>query len=374
MLPQRPVQDELPLSAVARRVRLAAWTTLGLGGDAPVVEPASLAELLAFLRETTAPFRVLAGGSNLVIGDGAIDETVLRIGPELAGISVAEHRDYAEISVEAGHPWDAFVAWTVAHGWSGLEALSGIPGSVGATPIQNVGAYGSEVADRLVSVRAWDRSRAEVVEIPANECGFSYRHSRFRDDLDRFVILAVTFRLDRCAPGAPVAVPGYAELRRAVGETADGPTLRATVIALRRGKGMVVDAADPDSRSAGSFFTNPIVDADQLAAVRQRVADRGIDPATLPTFAGPLLPAQGSEATKLSAAWLIERAGFPRGFSLSPGAHVSRKHTLALVHAGDGTTDELLALASHLRDGVAAAFGVRLTPEPVFWNCALTGR
>ncbi len=364
------MQDELPLSAVARRVPLAPWTTLGLGGDAPVVAPTSLAELLAFLRETTEPFRVLAGGSNLVIGDGPIDETVLRIGPELAGISVAEHPEYAEISVEAGHPWDAFVAWTVDHGWSGLEALSGIPGSVGATPIQNVGAYGSEVADRLVSVRAWDRSRAEIVEIPAKECAFSYRHSRFRDDLDRFVILAVTFRLDRCAPGAPVVVPGYAELRRAVGETADGPTLRATVIALRRGKGMVVDAADPDSRSAGSFFTNPIVDAAQLAAVRQRVADRGIDPATMPIFAGP----DGGETTKLSAAWLIERAGFPRGFSLSSGARVSCKHTLALVHAGGGTTGELLALASHLRDGVAAAFGVMLTPEPVFWNCALSGR
>lgn len=359
------------MSAVARRVSLAAWTTLGLGGEASVIAPASREELLVFLRETTEPFRVLAGGSNLVIGDRPLGGLVLRLGPELGAISVVEQAEFAEISVEAGHPWDAFVAWTVDHGWSGLEALSGIPGSVGATPIQNVGAYGSEVADRLVGVRAWDRSRAEVVEIPAKECAFSYRHSRFRDDLERFVLLDVTFRLDRRAPGSPVAVPGYAELRRAVGEVVDAATLRATVIALRRGKGMVVDAADPDSRSAGSFFTNPIVDAAELAAVRQRVAARGIDPATMPTFAGPPRPAPGTETTKLSAAWLIERAGFPRGFSLSPGAHVSRKHTLALVHAGGGTTGELLALASHLRDGVAAAFGVTLTPEPVFWDCAL---
>lgn len=340
-------------------VPLARLTTLGLGGPAErLVVVESDDDLIAALADADAagrPTLLLAGGSNLVIGDGRVagDTIVLRT----TGTTDEPDGDHVLRTVAAGEPWDAVVARSVADGLSGLECLSGIPGTTGATPIQNVGAYGQEVADTIVRVRVHDRSTGETRDRDASECGFAYRTSVFKGH-DRWVVLSVTFRLAR----SPLARPlRYGELARAV-EQADEPAttalVRREVLRLRRGKGMVLDPGDPDTRSAGSFFTNPIVAADDVERFRARVAERlGAD------VVAPEYP-QSDGRIKSSAAWLIERAGFARGHA-RPGAALSSKHTLALTNR-DGTTADLLALAHEVADGVEAAFGVTLRPEPVF--------
>jgi len=358
----------------AAQVPLAGYTTLRLGGPARrFAAAADDVELVAQVwaaDERGDPLLVLGGGSNLVVADAGFPGTVVHVATR--GVRHRPDGDSVLLTVAAGEDWDTVVAGTVADGLAGLECLSGIPGLAGATPIQNVGAYGQEVAQTLVAVRGYDRARGEVVDLTAAECGFGYRTSAFKRSLHswasgpavtgRFVVLGVTFRLERSAESAPVR---YAELARAlgIGEGGRAPLgeVRSAVLALRRRKGMVLDAADPDTRSAGSFFTNPVLDPAAFAALERAVAATCGPGTRVPTF--PTGPGQ----VKVPAAWLIERAGFAKGYAPGPdtGARISAKHTLALVNPGGATTASLLALAREVAGGVRKAFGVELAPEPV---------
>ena len=337
---------------------LAELTTLRLGGPADhLVEVTSDEEAVAAVRRSD-DLLILAGGSNVVIADEGFPGTVVLL--RQRGIEARTQADgVVHLTVAAGHPWDDVVATAVASGWSGIESLSGVPGSAGATPIQNVGAYGQEVAETITAVRVYDRVRDEVVTMPAGACGFAYRTSVFKHN-DRFVVLSVTFAL----AGSPLSTPvRYAELARTLGveQGAAAPLdeVRAAVLKLRAGKGMVLDPTDRDTFSVGSFFTNPVVAADAVATVRAAAGEP------------PAWPAPDG-MVKLSAAWLIERAGFGKGYG-APGTGValSGKHTLALTNRGTGTTAALLGLAREIQAGVRAKFGVELHPEPVLVNCAL---
>jgi UDP-N-acetylmuramate dehydrogenase len=358
----------LTLSDAAGPVLLAEHTTLRLGGQAQRFEQASSEDELVTLTRAAdsdgEPVLVLGGGSNLVIADEGFGGTVLRVG--YGGVRAIRTDGAVELTVGAGEDWDTLVRRCVADGLSGIECLSGIPGVTGATPIQNVNAYGQHVAQTITSVRAYDRAARQVVDLTAAECEFGYRTSMFkRAALDpvaptgRHVVLSVTFRLADDPLSAPVR---YAELARvlAVGEGSRVPlaTAREAVLGLRRGKGMVLDPADPDTRSAGSFFTNPVLDAPQFARLKAMVADR---------FGAARIPAwdEGNGFVKVSAAWLIEQAGFGKGFSDGSAARISTKHTLALVNPGGASTADLIRLARLVRDGVLAAFAVQLVPEPV---------
>jgi UDP-N-acetylmuramate dehydrogenase len=337
---------------------LAPRTTLRLGGAAQRLIIATDPEEIPRTARGLTDLLVLAGGSNVVISDQGHPGTVLLL--RTRGVTAEVDGDSVRLTVAAGEPWDEVVARTVAEGWSGIECLSGVPGSAGATPIQNVGAYGQEVAETITSVRAYDRRRDEVVTLSPVECGFAYRTSVFKHS-DRWIVLAVTYRLVRGADSRPIR---YAELARAldtpVGERAALHEVRAAVLKLRAGKGMVLDAGDPDTYSVGSFFTNPVLDAAGFADLRSRSAEFGEPPAW---------PGVGGEM-KISAAWLIEKAGFHKGYG-HDGVAISGKHTLALTNRGSGTTSGLLDLAREIRDGVAGRFGVRLHPEPVLVNCSL---
>ncbi|HEX2104743.1 MAG TPA: UDP-N-acetylmuramate dehydrogenase [Solirubrobacteraceae bacterium] len=346
------------------RTPLRELTTLRLGGPAGrLVEARDEATVVEEVRRADRagePLLVLAGGSNVVVADAGFPGTVLRIATR--GISQRPIRDgRVRLEVQAGEPWDPLVERCVDAGLAGVECLSGIPGSVGATPIQNVGAYGQEVAETIRSVRVLDRARDVVAELDPAACGFSYRSSAFKRTPGRWVVLAVALELERSAESAPIR---YAELARRLGvqlgERAPLEAVREAVLALRRGKGMVIDPADPDSVSAGSFFTNPVLDGDAFAALERRVAARlgdGVRPPAFPDADGRV---------KTSAAWLIERAGFARGHGDPRGIAISAKHTLALTNRGAGTTAELVALAREIAGGVRDAFGVELVPEPVF--------
>ena len=335
---------------------LAALTTLRLGGPArhlvTVTEDAQIPELV----RGTEPVLVLAGGSNVVVSDDGFAGTVLLLRTQ--GFRPVPEADGVNLTLAAGEPWDDVVARTVAEGWSGIECLSGVPGSAGATPIQNVGAYGQEITETLLSVEAYDRNLGRMVTFTPAECGLGYRMSVFKH-VDRWVVLSVTLRLHRSDLSMPIR---YAELARAlgvsVGDRAPLADVRATVLKLRAGKGMVLDPDDPDTYSAGSFFTNPVIDADAFAEVRER-AD-----VEVPSWPGE------DGTVKVSAAWLIEHAGFTKGYS-GDGVAISSKHTLALTNRGRGTTRALLDLAREIRDGVRERFGVELRPEPVLVNCEL---
>jgi len=383
----------------AQRVALASLTTLRLGGPARrLAEAATEADLIAAVRsadERGEPLLVLGGGSNLVVADEGFPGTVVRVatrGARVAradqGARAAGHDGAVLLTVAAGEDWDTVVAGTIADGLAGLECLSGIPGLAGATPIQNVGAYGQEVAQTLVTVRGYDRQRRATVTLPAAECGFGYRTSAFKRSAGagpgvsggpvaggaglgvpggpvtgRFVILDVTFALTPAPLSAPLR---YRELAEALGlregQRAPLADVRAAVLALRRGKGMVLDPADPDTRSAGSFFTNPVLGAADFAAL-----ERAVLAAWGPQVRVPRFPA-GPGAVKVPAAWLIERAGFGKGYPGGPdrrAARISAKHTLALVNPGGATTSSLLALAREIAAGVHKTFGVDLAPEPV---------
>ncbi len=331
------------------RVALAPLTTLRLGGPAArMVQARTEAELAEAVRSAYEPLLVLAGGSNVVIADDGFPGTVVRV------LTRGVERDGERLTVQAGEPWDELVAACVAGGLQGFECLSGIPGSTGATPIQNVGAYGQEVAETVESVRVLDRASGRIEELGARECGFAYRSSVFRYR-DRWVVLAVSFRLRESGTSAPLR---YAELARRLGVPigAGAPLgeVREAVLALRRGKGMVIDPADPDSVSAGSFFTNPILEPDAFAALEAR---------TWPDLRPPAFP-EPDGRIKTSAAWLIERAGFARGYG-DGRAGISTKHTLALVNRGGASTAELMALAREIAAGVRERFGVAIRPEPV---------
>jgi UDP-N-acetylmuramate dehydrogenase len=335
---------------------LATLTTLRLGGPARRLVTVTAEEEIPEVIEGADPVLVLAGGSNVVVSDEGFAGTVLLL--RTRGFLPVPEGDRVDLTLAAGEPWDEVVARAVAEGWSGIECLSGVPGSAGATPIQNVGAYGQEISETVTAVEAYDRKLGRTVTLAPAECGFGYRTSVFKH-VDRWVVQTVTLRLTRSGESTPVR---YAELARAlgvsVGDRAPLPEVRAAVLALRAGKGMVLDAADPDTYSVGSFFTNPVVDADAFAGVQERA---GVEVPSWP----------GEDGTvKVSAAWLIEHAGFTKGYR-GDGVAISSKHTLALTNRGGGTTRALLDLAREIRDGVRDRFGVELRPEPVLVNCEL---
>jgi len=336
-------------------------TTLRLGGPAArMVAATTEDELVEAVGSADGPLLVLAGASNVVVADAGFDGTVVRVATR--GVESFQMSDgRLRLDVAAGEEWDALVAMCVVRDLSGIEALSGIPGSVGATPIQNVGAYGQEVADVIVNVRALDRGTGEIHDLDAEECLFDYRSSVFKRDPDRWLVLGVSFALERTDESEPVR---YAELARRlhveVGARAPLPAVREAVLALRRGKGMVLDPEDPDTVSAGSFFTNPILRTRDFEPFARRAAELlggDVQPPAWPV---------SERLVKTSAAWLIERAGFTRGYGNPDGIAISSKHTLALTNRGAGTTAELVALAREIADGVHEQFGVALVPEPVF--------
>jgi UDP-N-acetylmuramate dehydrogenase len=370
-------------------IRLSDYTTLGLGGPAKLFVSASEERVLtAAVRSADAarePVLIIGGGSNLVIADAGFDGTVLHVNTR--GVSYAPARDGADsvdVTVAAGEDWDDVVAATIAERLAGLECLSGIPGRAGGTPVQNVGAYGHEVAEVITQVRVYDRQEDQIRIIPNEFCTFAYRTSLFKSGRPeslvswpggavpsgltppqpRHVVLDVTFRLARQSMSTPVKYAELAaELGIAMGEQAGADEVRSAVLKIRARKGMVLNPGDPDTRSAGSFFTNPVITAAEFARVEAAAADRGAG--QVPCFSA------GDGLLKVPAAWLIEHAGFTKGYGAPSPARVSAKHSLALVNTGDATTADLLALAREIVDGVRAAYGVTLSPEPILIGVTL---
>ena len=341
---------------------LSGWTTFGLGGPAkyfaPIFDEQDVLDAVSFARARAIQLAPLGSGSNLVVADEGFPGLVILMG-NLRGVSRREETDRVELTVAAGEPWDALVARTVDEGLAGFECLSGIPGLAGATPIQNVGAYGQEVGETITRVRTVDRVTGEVRERSNAECRFRYRHSIFKDpEGANEIVTSVTFSLVR---GGPPSIR-YPELAKALGNGGRAHSLasvRDTVLRLRRSKSMVIDPADENRRSAGSFFTNPIVTNEQADDVARRAASLGlVTDAPMPRF-------PHEDRTKLAAGWLIERAGFAKGLRRGP-VGISSRHALALVHHGGGATRDLVALAREIVLGVQDRFGVRLHPEPVF--------
>lgn len=346
---------------------LAAFTTLRLGGPADSVvhchETDELITTVIDLDRARTPTLLIAGGSNLVIGDAGFAGTAVLV--QTDGVEFGSDDDGPYVIAQAGADWDALVAATVEAGFGGLECLSGIPGAAGTTPVQNVGAYGVEVGDLLREVRLLDRATGEVRWVSPADLDLGYRTSNLKGR-DGHVVLAVRFGLNADGASRPIA---YRELARRIGveegATAPAADVRACVLDLRRGKGMVLDDADHDTWSAGSFFTNPVVSDDAVNDVLVRARAVVGDDVAVPVFAT-------DGGSKLSAGWLIERAGFTRGYpSAGAPARLSTKHTLALTNRGTATTADLLDLAATVRDGVRDRFGVDLHPEPVFVNCSL---
>lgn len=338
-------------------VPLAPLTTMRVGGPAgrmvSLEREQDLVDMLAGADGSGEPVFVLGTGSNVVVGDAGFPGLVVRMA--LRGVQAFHEGERVRVDVAAGEDWDGFVERAVAEGWRGVACMSGVPGLVGATPIQNVGAYGQEVRDTIAGVRVFDRRRRTFVDMAPAECRFDYRGSIFKRD-DRWIVTRVTFLFDRDGRESI----RYPELSKALGiregEPAPASRVRETVIGLRRGKGMVLDQADPESVSAGSFFVNPIVDVATAARVEALAGQRP-----------PGHPA-GEGRIKLAAAWLVERAGFARGWTLGR-AGVSRKHALAIVNRGEATASEVLAAARAVRDGVRDRLGVSLEPEPVMVGC-----
>ena len=363
--------------AIADDVSLAPLTTLELGGPARhlavIADEATLVEALGWARARGEPVLVMGGGSNLVVADRGFGGLVVRMANR--GISFVNDGSVERLQVAAGEPWDQLVAEAVRRDLAGIECLSGIPGLVGATPIQNVGAYGQEVADCVRSVRVLDRQTLGARDLAREACEFGYRDSVFKRQPDRWIVLGVTFEL---RPGGAPAIR-YRELEQALAAGAPGtgagaagstPTLaevRDTVLRLRRAKSMVIDPTDANRRSVGSFFMNPIVSAAEAARLIAGWRAQGLVAAdqAVPQFPAPPTAAEPArDRVKLSAAWLIERAGFSKGFRRG-AVGISTRHALALVHHGGGTTTELLALADLIQGTVEQRLGVRLAREPV---------
>jgi UDP-N-acetylmuramate dehydrogenase len=348
-------------------------TTMRVGGPAArLVTVESTYDLVDAVREVDdadEPLLVVAGGSNLVVSDDGFEGTVVHVRTEGVRVESADSCGGATVRVDAGTTWDELVARAVAEGWAGIEALSGIPGSTGATPIQNVGAYGQEVAQTIAQVRVWDRLDQQVRTVTTLDCGFTYRHSVFKGTqhrgMSRHVVLEVVFQLELADLSRPI---GYADLARQLdvdlGARVPLADAREAVLAQRRQRGMVLDAADHDTWSCGSFFTNPILTVGEFEELQRRAHTVLGPDAAPPRFADP----HGN--VKTSAAWLIDRAGFAKGYAL-PGsadpvpASLSTKHTLAVTNRGTASASDIVALARHIRDGVERTFGVRLVNEPV---------
>jgi UDP-N-acetylmuramate dehydrogenase len=340
-------------------VPLAPYTTFQIGGPArwfaEAVSEDDIAAGIAFAAERQLPLFILGGGSNLLVSDSGFSGLVLRIA--LRGIRSTEESGRSIISAAAGEDWDGLVAYAVAAGLAGVECLSGIPGTVGGTPVQNVGAYGQEVSQTIVTVRAFDRKTLQFLDLPASDCGFSYRRSIFNSSQrDRYVVSRVHYALHKDAPASFV----YADVARYfAARNVTAPTLaevREAVRSIRAQKGMLLMIGDADCRSAGSFFKNPVVPA---SVVDSLARDLGVDKQSIPAYPAP----QGE--VKLSAAWLIERAGFAKGYALGK-AGISSRHTLALINRGGASASEVTALRDQVIAAVASRFAVRLEPEPVW--------
>jgi len=343
---------------VRENVPLAPMTTIGIGGPARHFAEVTTAEALVagaqWARAEGKPLFVLGGGSNIIVADRGLDGLVLRV--SIRGFEHDVNADDVTLSAGAGEEWDPLVAYCVERGWAGFECLSGIPGRVGATPIQNVGAYGQETRDTMVSLEAFDLIEDKVVSMTAEECEFGYRTSRFKTrDHGRFVITRVMYRL------LPYGQPTirYPELERYLDASDSGArtvsSVRAAVLALRRRKAMVIDPLDSDSRSVGSFFVNPTVSVQEFETIKSR-AGMSSD---MPAF--PV----GENEIKLSAGWLIERSGIKRGYVLG-NVGISTKHALAIVNRGGGSASEVIKLKGLIQERVFERFGIRLKPEPVF--------
>ncbi len=343
---------------VLENVCLAPLTTLKVGGPARYfTEPrsaAEVAEAVNFARSRDLPLFVLGGGSNLVVSDSGWPGLVVKLA--VRGIEERSENGKTFFEVGAGEEWDKFVARAVARNCAGVECLSGIPGSVGGTPVQNVGAYGQEVSETIDSVLVFDLKDGQVRELCAEACGFQYRTSIFNtSERGRFIILRVTYGL---TPGGKPRVE-YADLKRHFAGFQQTPSLTSTREAVRRiraAKAMLITAGDEDSRSAGSFFKNPVLSADQYDELTRRAAAKGLQ---VPSY--PALDAQ----KKVSAAWLVEHSGFSKGYS-SGRVGISRKHALAIVNRGDATAADILGLKDHIQWRVEELWGILLEPEPVF--------
>jgi UDP-N-acetylmuramate dehydrogenase len=347
----------------ATNVALAPRTTLELGGPADrffeATSIATIREALQWAADAGVPVTVLGGGSNIVVADRGVRGLVLKIANR--GFEIDRGHDGALVTAAAGEIWDEVVKATVVENLAGLECLSGIPGTVGATPIQNVGAYGQEVAGVLTTVRVIHRETLEERVLSDGECGFSYRSSVFRRADNPYIIFEVGFRL--VAGGAPNL--SYHQVAERFGD-GGSPSLgevRGAILELRRSKSMVIDDDDPNRRSVGSFFVNPVVDGAGLESVVASARMLGV----LGLDQSPPAHEVGEDRFKLSAAWLVEHAGFPRG-AVSGRVGLSTKHALALIHRGEGSTEELIDFARGIRRGVRAHLGIDLKPEPVFWG------
>ncbi len=339
-------------------VPLAPLTTFRIGGPARYFveahNPTEISEAVRFASSRELPLFILGGGSNLVVSDNGWPGVVLR--PSIKGTDRRDERERTVFIVGAGESWDDFVGRAVTANCAGIECLSGIPGSVGGTPVQNVGAYGQEVSQTIESVEAFDRRDGQVRELCSEACGFSYRTSIFNTtERGRFIILRVTYSLQL---GAEPHIE-YQDLRRYFEGRSSGPTLadvRKAVREIRARKGMLLVEGDPDSRSAGSFFKNPVLSEQQLADLKRRAQAKSL---TVPSY--PAL----AQSHKVSAAWLVEHSGFPRGYSQGH-VGISTKHALALVNRGDATAAELISLKEKIQTIVEQLWGIHLEPEPVF--------
>jgi UDP-N-acetylmuramate dehydrogenase len=342
-------------------IPLAPFTTIGIGGPAKlyarVHDLDELREALDYARREHLAIFILGGGSNLLISDAGFDGIVIHL--DLRGITVEDVGEFATVRVAAGEPWDSFVAFAVVNGWAGIECLSGIPGSTGATPIQNVGAYGQDVSETVISVEVLDRNTGAIETLTNEQCRFGYRASLFKNlEPGRYVVTAVTYRL-RAGGAAAIRYPELAqELERDGVDLHDLVAVREAVIRIRKRKGMVVDPEDPDSRSDGSFFMNPVLSLDEFEAFMRKAREAIGPDAKIPSF-------PSGDVVKLSAAWLIERAGFHKGL-VHGNVGLSSKHTLAVINRGEGTAQEVVELVEKIRSGVREAFGVDLHPEPNF--------
>ena len=343
---------------IKENIPLAPFTTLGVGGSARFFAVVStenhVVDALSFARARAIPVFTLGGGSNVVVADSGFSGLVLKM--EISGIQHAGGR----VVVGAGVEWDAFVQHCVDRDLAGVEALSGIPGTVGGAPVQNIGAYGQEACETIAVVRTWDTQSSEVVELSRAECAFAYRSSVFNTSAaGRYIVLQAEFIL------RPHIRPNlkYAELQKrfAAGYNPSLAEIRGAVIEIRKSKGMIFNSDDPDSRSAGSFFRNPVISRDEFTLMEQRARDGGIIASSeiIPCFDAP------GGNVKLAAAWLIERSGFHRGYEHAR-AGISTKHTLAIVNRGRASATEIASLMRLIEEKVMASFGVVLRPEPVF--------
>lgn len=352
-----PYADTQPLAAI---------TSLRLGGPpARLIEADSEEALVAAVRQADSdrePLLILGGASNVVVADAGFPGTVLLVrnrGIDFEPPQGAAPGDPVRVTAAAGETWDELVQICLSKGLAGIECLSGIPGSVGATPIQNVGAYGQEIADTLVAVRVFDRELDEVLELTPEQCQFGYRDSAFKRNPGRWVVVQVQFELDSSETSRPIQ---YAELAARlgcqVGDRVPLADVRENVLELRRGKGLLNEAGDPESATAGSFFTNPLLSEEEAEEFKQRAAQ------LTDLSADPPLFRQADGGYKTSAAWLIQNSGFRPGYGNPEGIAISSRHCLVLTNRGDGSTEELLDFAHEIAEGVRQRFGVSLHPEP----------